>query len=203
MTNLIDINDIQAVIVEMSANVESERMERFIVEAQEFDIKPVLGRALYLAFVNGLSTSPVETIYEELFNGKTYLDKSINSNISFEGVKLALIYYSYARFLNNQNSNVTAFGIVQKENDFSAPSDEKRIARLVTAATQAAEAYKNDFIKFLNDNSTDYPLWLKENTSSIATKGGINVSRVTKGGRNIVYSGKCANCGRTFRYCTC
>ena len=205
MANLITITDIQAIIKDMSINVEQERIERYIAEAQEFDLKPILGRALYLAFVNGLAASPQEQIYVDLWEGKTYLEKGINADISFAGVKQALIYYAYARFLNNQNTNVGSFGIVVKENNpYSKPEEEKRIQRLVTAAIQAAESYKVDFVKFLNDNSTDYPLWLKEDTTSNAVKGGIHISRVTRGGLSR-RAGKiwCGKCGRHIMYCNC
>jgi len=201
MANIITITDIQAAIPDMSVNIEEEKVTRYIAEAQEFDLKSVLGRALHFAFVEGLAASPQVEIYSELFEGKTYLDTGLNQNISFAGVKKAMIYWSYARFLNNQDTNVTSFGIVQKENEFSKPSEEKRIARLVTAAIAAATAYKNDFVKFLNDNSTDYPLWLVENTTSNATKGGINISRVTRGNRG--KTGCCTRCNRQLRYCTC
>lgn len=205
MNNLISISDIQGIIKDMSVNVEQERIERHIAEAQEFDIKPVLGRALYLGFVNGLGASPQEDIYVDLWEGKTYTDKGINADVSFEGVKRALIYYAYARFLNNQNTNVGSFGIVVKENNpYSKSEEEKKIQRLVTSAIQAAESYKSDFVKFLNDNSELYPLWLKEDTSSSAVKGGIHISRVTRGGLSRK-AGKiwCGTCGRHILYCNC
>src|SRR3990167_8784079 len=128
--NIITISDIQAAIPDMSVNIEEEKVTRYIAEAQEFDLKPVLGRALHFAFVDGLAASPQEQIYVDLFEGKTYLDTGLNQNISFGGVKKAMIYWAYARFLNNQDTNVTSFGIVQKENEYSKPSERSEERRV-------------------------------------------------------------------------
>ena len=199
MGNLITILDFEW-IRDISENILPERIDPFITEAQEFDVKPVLGRSLFYAMVSGLEGSPVEEIYTDLFEGKTYTDPSINAEISFAGVRKALIYYAYARLLLNNDMNITSFGNVIKENEnYSANADEKRIARGVIAAREAARAYESDYVKYLNDMGNLYPLWLKKNQFSTATKGGITISRVTKR-RNRVW---CGTCNMNSNYCNC
>lgn len=200
MDRLISLSTIQE-FRSVSSNLGTDRIDHLIEEAQEFDIKPILGPALYLAFINGLAMSPQTTIYDDLFNGKTYLDKGIQENISFKGVRAALAYYSYARLLLNQDLHVTASGLVSKEEQWSKSAEEKRIQAQVSAARAAAGALENDYIKFLNDNSTDYPIWEKTCIIPNAAKGGINISRVTSGGTS--QRGRCADCNRINRFCVC
>lgn len=204
MGNLITLSTIKE-FRPVSANLATDRIDYAISDAQEFDIKPVLGPALYLAFINGLAMSPQTSIYIDLFEGKTYLQKGINENISFKGVRAALAYYSYARLLLNQDLHITASGIVHKDEQWSKLAEEKRIQSQVTAARAAAGAIEVDYVRFLNDNSTDYPIWTKTCIVSATVKGGINISRVTSGGfsQRSGPGDRCGCCGYISRYCIC
>ncbi len=202
MANLIVLSDIQDFRA-VSSNLNTDRIDPLIAEAQEFDIKPVLGPAQYLDFINSL---PDGGKYDDLFNGVEYTDTGINELVSFKGVRAALVYYSYARLLLNQDLHVSGSGIVEKTEQWSQPSEEKRIQRQVTAARLAAVAHQNDYIKFLREEFETYPIFFKDCIKSNATPGGIKISRVTSGGhsqRGSSPSGICRGCNRFSRYCVC
>ena len=176
MANLIVLSDIQD-FRSVSSNLTDDRIDHLILEAQLLDIRPVLGPALYLDMVKNIA----DQIYVDLFNGVEYLDKSINADVSFEGVRAALAYYSYARLLLNQDLHVTASGLVEKDEQWSKATEEKRIIRQVSAAREAARAHEKEYLAFLRENSTDYPIYLKTCVTTNAVKGSITISKVQRG----------------------
>lgn len=201
MANLITKTDFGA-FRDVSLNIDDKRVDPYIAEAQEFDIKPVLGPAFYLDFINNF---PDGGKYDDLFNGKDYTDKSLQLLVSFKGVKAALVYYSYARLLLNQDMHVTASGLVEKDNQYAKNVEGARVQRQVTAARLAAGAHEKDYISFLNNDPALYPIWLKECQLITGSKAGINISRVTTSGtmRSPGNRGRCYNCNRFHRYCVC
>lgn len=172
MELLITLNDF-AGLVDLSSNINPERrVNTHIKNAQKFDLGLMLGDALLYDFVKYIRiyrdaitvdpdhvATPDEQKYLDLLNGKIYPFKG--NDIYFEGVKPALVYYSYARILVNQNVHTTANGINKKLNQYSETVEEKEIFRLKTDAESAAWGYMNDVKNFLNANKNLYPLWLR------------------------------------------
>ena len=89
-----------------------------------------------------------------------------------------LCYYAFSRYLNNSNTNATAFGTVIKQNDDSEPVSEKTLSRLVGQAISGAKIFENRIYDYLVRNSNTYPLF----KCSIDNKktGGLRVSAVRK-----------------------
>ena len=196
MSNLITISDFSP-YRNLSANIGSEKIDPYVTEAQEFDLKPILGRALYYDFIQGMEASPQEELYTELFEGKDYTDPDTNSTIHFSGIKPMLIYYSYARIIPNLNKHATNFGFIEKENPYSNPVQDKGLFLSVSQARNAAEAYKVELIKFLDDNYSDYELWLKNYVTDKGKHGSIVITSVKKQYKK-EYCGSCHS-----RYCNC
>lgn len=134
-----------------------KKLTPYIKEAQELDLLPILGQEFYWALIADFDGSPSLATYDDLFNGSSYTLSG--HTYKHQGIKLALCYYAYARYRMNANEEETATGIVTKNNPYSEPASEKTIARRVDQARSAAFAYMEPVIKFLNDNSDDYPLW--------------------------------------------
>ena len=201
MGNLITLEDIQDFRA-VSSNLDTSRIDPLIEEAQELDIKPVLGPAQYLDFINNITDQK----YQDLLNGVEYTDTGIRELVSFKGVRAALVYYSYARLLLNQDLHVTPSGIAEKTEEWSTNSNQKRIQSQVTASRLAASSHEKDYLKFLNEESQTYPIWDKSCITENATKGGIRISRVTSGGssqRSGRHSLRCQYCNRHSRFCIC
>ena len=157
--NLITITDIQE-FKPISKNTDTDKkLNPFILEAQEFELRPFLSDQFYMELLNQFKASPQfpNSAYDDLFNGSTWT--SGTQTYQNPGLKVVLVYYAYAKYLNRANTNSTAFGMVAKNNPDSTPLTDKRLANLVYQAESGAKAYENRVKFFLDCNSNDYPLY--------------------------------------------
>ncbi len=157
--NLITITDIQE-FKPISKNTDTnKKVNPFILEAQEFNIRPFLSDEFYMELLNQFKSSPQfpDSKYDELFNGSTYT--SGDTTYQDPGLKVVLVYYAYSRYLNRANTDSTAFGMVNKTNPDSTPLSEKRLSNLIFQAESGAKAYESRVKHFLDCNSSDYPLY--------------------------------------------
>lgn len=133
------------------ANLDQSRVNTYIIEAQENDLRPVLGDALYKDFIDNQSL----TKYTELLRGKSY---TVNGfAIDFPGVKPMLAYFTLARIVANNQMNITSYGIVQKTVNESQPVEQAGVKALVTELRSVAVSYQNRLIQFLKANTSTYP----------------------------------------------
>lgn len=160
-TLLISLNDF-AQYRAISANLNSaKKLDPYILEAQQFDLKGLLGNAFYHAIVEDYEGSPSLATYSELFNGSEW--QCGDKTYRHEGLKPILCYFAYARYVFSSNTEATAFGTRLKKEEYSDAVDDKTIIRLRDNAVSGALAYWEDVKLFLNDNSVDYPLWICDN----------------------------------------
>jgi hypothetical protein len=151
MPNLITIEDIKE--IRPMAQLDVKRVDPYITEAQENDLRPILGDALFYDFVTNYTVAK----YRELLNGKTYTQNGYS--IFFPGLKPMLCYFALARITQNNAINLTSYGIVQKEMNGSQPVDQRLIGALVTELRDVANSYQTRLIDFLNENASTYPLF--------------------------------------------
>jgi hypothetical protein len=111
----------------------------FIMDAQIVELKNLLGKDLFLKVVENIS--PLN--YPEL-------DPMIEPILAF---------YSYQRYVVQSQTNVTAFGVVQKNTDFSTSATDKTISRITAQAREMAKVYEDILIEFLDENIDNYPEW--------------------------------------------
>lgn len=137
---LISISDIQTFRA-ISDNIPTDRIDPYILEAQELDLKGILGKDLYAKLFE--LVSPGVYFYPEL--KPEYLG--------------FLCYSTYARFLGQNQVTSTSHGVVLKKTDFSDNLDDKMLTRIISQARANASAYGQELIQFLNDNANDYPEW--------------------------------------------
>lgn len=158
MTLLISLSDF-ADFKHISANINSAtKLNPFINEAQEFDLRPLMGAEFFLDLIADFEASPSLATYSDLFNGSEWTVGTIKHQ--HNGIKPVLAYFSFARYLMNQGANSAPFGMVQKlNNPESQPISERTLERLVSQAKSGAQAYWSRVNKFLLDNKSDYPLY--------------------------------------------
>jgi len=174
---LITLEDIVA-FKPLSINMNvAKGLDPYILEAQEFDIREVLGDPLYLAMLDDAPDFNTE-IYDKLFNGCDYVYEGLNYQQS--GVKASLIYFTYARYLANANQTPTAFGMVQKKNDYSDPITDKQLAIKIQQAKSGAMAYQNKYVEYLNRFKEDYPLWKTECRNNKIQKISTKIRAISK-----------------------
>lgn len=135
-------------------------VEIYIREAEQIDILPAIGAELYkrfsqlgdiivddkkLATENGgeiyaLAEGELPTEEYKLLNGGYYTD-GCGEEHYFEGLKAALAYLAYARFVRNHSTNVTTYGVVVKTGEDSTPADVRTISAAALDARRIGEDY--------------------------------------------------------------
>ena len=136
----------------MSVHVDEDKIDTYIRESESIDIKSALGDALYL----DVKENPEK--YKLLLDGGTYEDKCGEKKI-FMGIKTALAYYTYARIVKNGDGNVTRYGFVHKEDEYSSRPDIKEKVMAYNDAFSIADRYLKECVRFLEEKNDDYPLY--------------------------------------------
>lgn len=119
--------------------LDEKRLKPFMEEAETLFILPKLGAKLYK------DIEANKTAYGTLLSGGYYDD----DNEHFAGLKHAIGYLSYSRFIRYQNMNVTAFGAVQKQGQLSDPVDSKTLISAANDAEKIGLEYLGQCIKYL------------------------------------------------------
>ena len=134
--------------------IDEIRIKPYLSEVENLFLIPNLGAALYKEIDDYLKTLIVgeedpepthNADFDLLMTGGFY-----DSNTKhFTGLNDALGHLTYSRFVRNQNVNATAFGIVQKQGQFSEPVDDKTIVRIAKDAENVGQEYLKQCICYL------------------------------------------------------
>jgi hypothetical protein len=168
---LISVSDIQ-MFRAISDNVPDSRLDPYILEAQEMDLYELLGKDLYLKLFTEVTppTFPATYFYPELKQ-------------EYAGF---LCYSAYARLISQNQTTVTAYGVVSKKTDFSDLVPEPTLQRTIQAARGSAQEYAKRLIAFLNDNSETYPEWMQScNYRGRINKTGTAYLGAVKGNKSV------------------
>lgn len=149
---LITTLDVSSLSRGMSVHVDEDKIETYIRESESIDIKSALGDALFI------DVKEYPEKYELLLDGGTYEDKCGEKKI-FMGIKTALAYYTYARIVKNGDFNVTRYGLMQKEDEYSSRPDIKEKVMAYNDAFSIADRYLKECVWFLEEKKDDYPLY--------------------------------------------
>ncbi|MDB5148222.1 MAG: hypothetical protein JWQ57_2242 [Mucilaginibacter sp.] len=169
---------------DISVNVKPERMNVFIKKAQDLDLKPFLGHAFYYDFIlncnlDGTIKTSAPQAYKDLLNGGEYVDR-YGHIILYEGLIPALIYFTFARFIEGDAVHYTATGPVVKHHDNGDAVTPKDIVRIVQQQRSVANAHANEVEKFLFDNQKDFPLWRYSEKNKSSRQGGPRIRGIDK-----------------------
>lgn len=149
---LITTSEVATLSRGMSVHIDEDKIETYIRESESIDIKSALGDELYL----DVKEHPEK--YELLLDGGTYGDNRGEKKM-FMGIKTALAYYTYARIVKNGDGNVTRYGFVQKEDEYSSRPDIKEKVMAYNDAFSIADRYLKECVLFLNEKNDEYPLY--------------------------------------------
>lgn len=169
---------------DISINAKPERLSIFIKKAQELDLKPFLGHALYYEFLScftetGTLSTDAPPAYQNLFNGCKYNDR-FGHNISYEGIVPTLVYFTFARFIEADAIRYTASGPVLKQLDNAATLKPRDVIKLVQQQRSVANAHSREVEKFLLDNRQQFPLWRYDAQNASARQAGPRIRGVDK-----------------------
>lgn len=139
---LITYNEVFELTRKMSVHIDKDKIDSFIREAENMDLKPVMGDSLLYA----VRRNPSE--FAALLNGGMY--KTASDEIrTFEGLKSALAYFTFARFVRNGDGNVTRSGFMVKDNEHSARASETEKERTYGDAKAIADRYLSECMEFV------------------------------------------------------
>lgn len=139
---LITYNEVFELTRKMSAHIDKDKIDSFIREAENMDVKPVIGDELMIA----IKHRPVSFV--ALLNGGVYIRPDGNTK-SFEGLKSALAYFTYARFVRNNDGHVTRSGFTVKDNEHSVRASEVEKERTYNDARAIGERYLRECMEFI------------------------------------------------------
>ncbi len=155
MGNLITIADIR-LVRPVADNIPADKYEFAIHEAQKTDLKKALNNDCK-DFLHFIEQNVGVTRIDLLLNGGTY--EFGDDTFSFEGLKVALAYYAYARLISNTDITVTGNNVVKKTNEWSELLDEPRMEKQNNIAKGIAYGYVQEVILLLCRKPADYPEW--------------------------------------------
>lgn len=169
---------------DISAGVKTERLNVFIKKAQELDLKPLLGYALYYDFIKhfneyGAVNDDAPQQYKDLMNGAEYLDKR-GHIVLYQGLSPVMVYFAFARFIEADSIHYTSTGPVIKQHDNGIAIGAESIVRLVQQQRSVANAYANETERFLKDHKESFPLWNYNPKNKTARQAGPRIRSIDK-----------------------
>jgi len=169
---------------DISVNIKPGRIEVFVKKAQDLDLKPFLGYALYYELIKHCNTDgtiqdDAPQPYKDLLNGAEYLDK-FGHIVLYEGLRPVLAYFTFARFIETDAIHYTATGPIVKHHDNGTSVAPQDIVKLVQQQRSVANAYANDAEKFLWDNKADFPLWHYDEKNKSGRQAGPRIRGIDK-----------------------
>lgn len=153
---LITHDEVSTLAREVSQHLERQKIETYIREAENIEVRKALGDDLFIA----IKQNPEQ--YTLLLEGGTY--ESCGGLHMFQGLKTALAYYSYARIIKNGDNHVTRFGFVQKEDEYSRKPESKDKVIAYNDAMSVANSYMKECLDYLVATKT--PLYKGEGIKS-------------------------------------
>lgn len=165
-------SDIQS-YVQLSENLAAAKLNGPIELAHELDLKRELGAALYKAFIDGVGASTA--IYVTLLNGESYTN-SCGDSVDYPGIKPALCWFAYVRYLEDHSTVSTARGVVLPTSEQSQPASDKAITRKIAQAREAASHYMDEVHTYLCEKEATYTLY--KGNSEVTRRGKVNIKSV-------------------------
>ena len=126
---------------EISQNVDQKKIEKYIRESELLDIKKTLGDELFL------DIKANQERYKLLIEGGEY--DNCGHKECFSGLRSALAYYTYARLVKNGDNNVTRFGLVQKESEYSSSVEFKEKLMAYNDAFSIADSLLQECVRYI------------------------------------------------------
>lgn len=169
-TLLISVDDMRA-FAQMAVNSRDEVMvQPHILSAQNKDVAPVLGNALYTDLIENRNDAK----YTKLLNGGTYVVGGVT--LSFQGLRAAIACFAFAHYKMFSNAVDTPFGTVTKTSESSEPADAKIILAIASGKRSEGSLYLTECLRFLKENPDTYPLF---ETGCDITSGAKSIHRLT------------------------
>ena len=142
LSNLITANEARTLDRPVSDAVEVEKMEAYILEVEQTQIKPALGDVLFLALHD--ATTAAQEPYKTLLEGGTY----DTGTKYLTGLKRAIAYAVCTKLYQSGDLSATRYGIMEKRGDYSDHTSERRLSDVVGELSEIAQMYRKECIEY-------------------------------------------------------
>jgi len=151
---------------DISSNIADAKIEIYIREAQSVEIRNFLGDETYTLMQSDYSggTFPTQK-WLDLWEGVDYT-RDDGATVRFNGLGTACVYWSYARFLIGQQTNVSRFGVQSLQDDISEDIPAGAVRTRVNEARGMAIKYQKDAENYLTELKSTYSEWYSESHPS-------------------------------------
>lgn len=148
----------------VSDKLDARRVDPYIGESEQMDIKNQIGEALFVDLLDYASASDKSAFpdYSMLLDGGIYEvtdRRGCKEKRMFSGLIEALNYYVWARLVKNNNYTVTRAGTVNKTDPYSANAELKERLIVEKDALSIADKYLGECIAYLSANRDKFPLF--------------------------------------------
>lgn len=143
-------------LLQVAIGVEDTDFEKYIYEAQKFDLKPLVREDFYYDLLSKKDDEP----WTKLIDGGEYEFK--DRTYEFSGIGAVIAYFAYARFFLNSSAVSTSFGIVTKNNPQSTPLILEERRNVYYKKKEEANEIMKDAVLFIERNISDFESWNSE-----------------------------------------
>lgn len=139
---LISSREVRGLTRDISASLRDERITPLIREAEDMYVRPAIGDALYIELLEDEGKYPV------LLAGGVY--EAGGKKTYCTGLKKAIAYYAYAKIILNNQTNVTSWGVGQKNITESTPATPAALDKTYNDAKAVADRYMTECLAYID-----------------------------------------------------
>nr|DAN89907.1 MAG TPA: hypothetical protein [Caudoviricetes sp.] len=144
MNHLITVDEAKTLGRIIGRHVDDDDILSYINETEQIDIKKALGDKLFMDVLENEGGK-----YDILLKGGSYTSKD-NIVHTFVGLKIAMSYYVYGRFVKNAYIQADRFGAVIKDGEYSSQPSAKERSDCYNDAFQVAYTYLQECLNYIN-----------------------------------------------------
>ena len=158
-TQLITITNVRS-YADLDPKYDSDRFDIYVTSVQRNYLRNLMGEEMWYDF---WQKYPDAGVYDDLVNGKDYTYGA--NNITYYGLKPWLSFLVLSRITLEGDFFQSDYGNNMFGNDpqsYITRADNKIKSDMHAFYMTESSRYREDIIKFITDNSSDYPLWISE-----------------------------------------
>jgi hypothetical protein len=138
---------------DVDANYSTIRFSGFLKQIQNNNLRKLLGAELWLDFFNNISDAK----YVTLINGEEY--EFNGETILYPGLKPFLVFNMLTKIIIKGDVFHTNRGNFNYNPETAQPIEKIQLKETKGDYLISIKFYENEVIKYLNENTTTYPLW--------------------------------------------
>lgn len=169
---IISATDIKTLIPEIGYEIDNTIIDKLIERLQDMKIRPLLkSYSWYEEIMTQISGNTLTTANETIVN---------------DYLKLILALFVQQKIIITQTYHIERAGLRIKTSEVSEVAQPEDIRFYIQTITDEIDYLKGEFFKYVNNNLTDYPLYVQDTDIRHATNNhkrqlsnyGINISKI-------------------------